>query len=97
MWKNTSRAVLKPHIAEKQVEKPVDKALSKPPFSGVDYILPGGLGGYSEYGPAMTEITYNTCLRVLSEAISKLPIHVKDKDNNIVKNTTERLLNVKVI
>ena len=43
----------------------------------------------------MTEITYNTCLRVLSEAISKLPIHVKDKDNNIVKNTTERLLNVR--
>lgn len=95
MWKNTSRAVLKQHIVEKQAEKPVDKALSKPPFRGVDYILPGGVGGYSEYGPAMTEITYNTCLRVLSEAISKLPIHVKDKDNNIVKNATERLLNVR--
>lgn len=94
MWNNTSRAVLKQQ-QKKPVEKPVDKALTRPPFQNVDYILPGGIGGYSEYGPAMTEITYNTCLRVLSEAISKLPIHVKDKDNNIVKNATERLLNVR--
>lgn len=94
MWKNTSRAVLKPHIVE-SVKKAENQTLSKPPFKNVDYILPGGLGGYSEYGPAITEITYNTCLRVLSEAISKLPISVKDANNNIVKNATQRLLSVR--
>ena len=92
MWKNTSRAVLK---QQKPIEKPVDKALSKPPFQNVDYILPGGIGGWTEYGSPENEATYYTVLRVLSEAIAKLPVHVKDKDNNIVRNVTEKLLTVR--
>lgn len=96
MWKNTSRTVIKPVSKPKIVENPVDKALSKPPFSTVDYILPGGTGGWnSEFGPDLSEITYFTCIRVLSESIGKLPIHVRDTEHNIVKNATERLLTVR--
>lgn len=95
MWKNTSRSVLRQF---KKEEKPVvveDKALSKPPFTGADFILPGGLGAFSEEGPVITEITYFTVLRILSEAVGKLPIHIRDKENNIVNNRAEYLLNVR--
>lgn len=94
MWKNTSRSILKQKI-EKSVEKAVDKTLSKPPFSGADYILPGGIGAFSEEGPVITEITYFTVLRVLSEAVGKLPIHIRDKNNKIVENRAEYLLNIR--
>lgn len=92
MWKNTTRTVIKQN---KKVEKPVDKAISSPPWRGVDYILPGGLGGWADGRPDISEITYFTVLRVLSEALGKLPIHVRDKDHNIVENDTERLLNIR--
>lgn len=94
MWKNTTRSVIK---QQKQniVDKPVDKTLVKPPFQGVDYILPGGIGSFTEYGNPENEATYFTVLKVLSEAIAKLPVHVKDKDNNIVQNSTERLLTIR--
>lgn len=96
MWKNTSRSVLKQHIVEsKSVEKAENKTLSKPPFNNVDYILPGGMGCWTEFGNPENEATYFTVLRVLSESISKLPVHVKDKNNNIVRNKTEKLLNVR--
>ena len=91
MWNTTKRAKLN----IKKVEKSENKALSAPPFRGIDYILPGGLGGWTEYGPDISEITYFTVLRVLSEAVGKLPIHVRDKDHNIVGNSTERLLTVR--
>lgn len=92
MWNNTKRTVLKQN---KIPEKPVDKVLEKPQFTGADYILPGGLGAFSEEGPVITEITYFTVLRILSEAVGKLPIHIRDKDNNIVENRAEYLLNVR--
>lgn len=95
MWNNTSRAVLKPKKLER-VEKPVDRTLAKPPItSGIDYIMPGGFGGITEYGPAMSEATYYTCLKVLSEAVGKIPVHVRDKDHKIVANATEKLLSVR--
>lgn len=90
MWKNTTRAILKT-----KNEKPVNKVLSKPPFRGVDYILPGGMGSWQEYGPAISEITYFTVLRVLSEAVGKLPIHVRNKKHEIVANPAERLMNIR--
>ena len=81
---------------KKTCEKAVDKTLSKPPISrGIDYILPGGFGGWNEFGPSMSEPTYYTCLKVLSEAIGKIPIHVRNAKNEIVKNATEKLLTVR--
>jgi len=92
MWKNTSRSILKQF---KKEEKVVDKALSKPPFTGADYILPGGIGAFSEEGPVITEITYYSVLRILSTALGRIPVHILDKDNNIVQNRAEYLLNVR--
>lgn len=93
MWKNTSRSILK---TKKVVEqKPQNVASQRPPQQAVDFILPGGIGGgFDNYGPDISEITYFTVLRVLSEAIGKLPIHVKDKQHKIVENRAEYLLNV---
>ena len=91
MWNNTKRSVLTPKI----VPKTEDKVAKSPPFRGVDFILPGGMGGWSGSYPDISEITYFTVLRILSEALGKLPVHIKDRDNNIVKNGTERLLNIR--
>lgn len=44
-------------------------------------------------GPDESEITYFTCLKVLSESVAKLTIHLKDKDNNkITDHESLRLL-----
>ena len=94
MWKNTSRSKITVKSV-KTANKPENKILSKQPFTNVDYILPGGLGAISDYGPDISEVTYFTILRVLSEAVGKLPFHVRDEDNKIVKNSTERLLTVR--
>lgn len=95
MWTNTTRSTLKQ--APKQAPKPVDRATTALPNAraGADFILPGGLGGFDPaYGPAIGEITYFTVLRILSESVGKLPIHVKDGDHKVVKNTVERILNL---
>lgn len=91
MWKNVTRAKLK----LKSENRSVDRVMTTPPFSGVDYILPGGVGGWSENGPDIGEITYFTVLRVLSEAVGKLPVHVRDKNHKIVFNPAEKLLTVR--
>ena len=91
MWNNTTRS----RIFQKPAKKAENKTLAKPPFNTVDYILPGGVGGWSELGPDISEITYFTVLRVLSEAVGKLPIHVRDENHKIVKGNTERLLTVR--
>jgi len=94
MWNNTKRSI----ITTKQNSvntKPQDKVLEKPPFRGADFILPGGLGGWTQYGPAISEITYFTIMRVLSESVGKLPIHVRNKNNEIVNNAAEKLLNIR--
>lgn len=91
MWKNVTRAKLK----LKSENRSVDRVMTAPPFRGVDYILPGGVGGWSENGPDIGEITYFTVLRVLSEAVGKLPVHVRDKNHKIVFNPAEKLLTVR--
>lgn len=95
MWNNTKRSKIEKHNIRKPDLKPVDKVLQRPPFQGIDYILPGGIGGWTEHGPAISEITYFTILRVLSESVGKLPVHVRDKNNDIVHNAAEKLLNVR--
>lgn len=89
MWKNTSRTVLR------QKNKPENKLATAPLNRSIDFILPGGIGAaWDHYGPDVGEITYFTVLRVLSEAVGKLPIHVRDANHKIVKNKAERLLTV---
>lgn len=94
MWKNTSRAKLKIQ-KENNSDRATNRLLQqRPSGSNVDFILPGGIGGFGEYGPDVQEITYFTVLRVLSEAVGKLPIHVRDKEHVIVQNSAEKLLNI---
>ena len=33
-------------------------------------------------GSDLSEVTYFTCLKVLSESVGKLSLHLKDNDNN---------------
>lgn len=98
MWKNTGRTVLrKTKKAIPKTENVASNVASKkPPFQGADFILPGGLGGFSAgYGPDVSEVTYFTVLRILSESVGKLPIHVRDRKHEIVYNDAERLLNIR--
>lgn len=92
MWNNTKRSELKKPKTEHKAE---NRALTRPPFRGVDYILPGGIGGWIDNRPDIGEITYFTVLRVLSEALGKLPIHIRDREHNIVPGKTETLLTVR--
>lgn len=94
MWKNTSRARLNTVKAPvKKIEKAENRLLKDKP-GNVDFILPGGMGGSFGYGADTSEITYFTVLRVLSEAVGKLPVHVRDVNHNIVKNNAERILSL---
>lgn len=43
-----------------------------------------GSQGYDGSGPDISEITYFTCLKTLSESIGKMPIYLQDKDKNRV-------------
>ena len=42
------------------------------------------INGSGEYGSDLSEITYFTCLKVLSESIGKIPIYLLDKDKRRV-------------
>lgn len=47
-----------------------------------------------EYGPDLSEITYFTCLKTLSESIGKLPIYLMDSNKNrIYEHEAMRLFN----
>lgn len=51
-------------------------------------------GGSNEFNDPLGDVTYFTCLKILSEAISKLSIHLIDKDNNrIYDHNIIKLLN----
>lgn len=94
MWKNTGRTVLKIKKAENKLQQVAPRLSSN--TNGVDFILPGGIGsGTTNNGPDISEITYFTVLRILSETVGKLPIHIKDSEHNIVKNEAEKLLTIK--
>lgn len=96
MWKNTGRSVL--NFKTKNVSKPEDRATKTKPrsFGDSDFIMPGGLGGFTDsYGPDISEITYFTVLRILSESIGKLPVHIRNKNHEIVPGNAERLLTIR--
>lgn len=90
MWNNTRRTELK------ITKKPENKISPVAPATrGIDFILPGGMGsGYTENGPDIGEVTYFTVLRILSETVGKLPIHIRDKNHNIVEGKAENLLTI---
>lgn len=46
-------------------------------------------------GPDLAEITYFTCLKILSESIGKMPVYLMDADKNrILSHETTRILSV---
>ena len=55
-----------------------------------------GKGGGGEYGQDLSEVTYMTCLKVLSESLSKIPVYLIDNDKNRVSdNELSYILSVK--
>lgn len=93
MWNNTRRSVIKQNMV---TDKPQDKLQQVAPSRGVDFILPGGMGaGFTANGPDIGEITYFTVLRILSETVGKLPIHVRDREHKIVPGRVENILTVR--
>ena len=102
MWRNVSRTVLKPK-QKKAVKKQEQTVMKKPedrvagrPYNDAGLVFGGGWGGFTnQYGPDISEVTYFTVLRILSETVGKLPLYVRDKDHKIVNNTINYRLNVK--
>ncbi|WP_454962775.1 phage portal protein [Filifactor alocis] len=41
--------------------------------------------GQGSLGEDISEITYFTCLKVLSESVGKMSIHLKDRNNNVIE------------
>lgn len=54
-----------------------------------------GKGGSGEYGQDISEITYMTCLKVLSESLGKIPIYLIDEDKNRISNDLSYVLLVR--
>lgn len=94
MWNNKGRAVLK-QKQQKQKEAPQDVLLTQAPKRGVDFILPGGMSSFSSSGPDIGEVTYFTCLRILSETMGKLGVHVRTASHNILPGDVEDVLAVR--
>ena len=52
--------------------------------------------GGGEYGDDLSEVTYFTCLKVLSESIGKIPIYLLDKDKRrVMDHDTMKILQYK--
>ena len=93
MWRNTSRTQLKQSNKKKKIEKKAENAADANANATVNnhnkssLIFGGGWQGLSTpYGPDLSEVTYFTVLRLLSETIGKLPVYVRDKNHNIIDN-----------
>lgn len=89
MWKNLQRSVLK--RAENKI--PVTTSQTSGQTSSPDGWT-GMAGGVSlaTYMPDISEITYFTVLRILSETMGKLPVFVRDGQHRIVNNRANALL-----
>ena len=55
-----------------------------------------GRGGGGEYGQDLGEVTYMTCLKVLSESVGKIPVYlIDDNKNRVTNNEVSYLLTVR--
>lgn len=98
MWRNTGRTILKPKQkkAEKTVTKAPENKVTQRPYDTGGLVFGGGWqGAASMYGPDISEVTYFTVLRILSETVGKLPIFLRDKEHKIVNNRVNYLLSVR--
>lgn len=63
--------------------------------TGPAYTVGGGWWdwtGKGDYGPDVSEITYFTCLKTLSEALGKMPVHLVDLEKKRVNHETTRVI-----
>ena len=51
-----------------------------------------GANGGGQYGTDLSEITYFTCLKTLSEALGKMPVHVVDAEKKRISHETAPLV-----
>lgn len=51
-----------------------------------------GANGGGQYGTDLSEITYFTCLKTLSEALGKMPVHVVDAEKKRIPHETAPLV-----
>ena len=70
-------------------------------FAKNDAVIPswpaffgGGDGG--QYGADISEITYFTCLKTLSEALGKMPVHLVDAEKKRQPHETTRIVETQV-
>lgn len=62
--------------ALRRVQKAINAVPDKLSLSDINEFF--GNMKYSDHGPDISEITYYTCLKVLSESLGKLSLHLKD-------------------
>ncbi len=86
MWKNLGRSVISRKKQEKtNIVPAVPAATNK--GNGVNIAFGGTWEvGNEYYGPDVSEITYFTVLRILSESVAKIPVHCINGNNEIVTN-----------
>lgn len=71
--------------------KESEKQAKEPIFNNFNDMMEQGFSG-----GALNDVTYYVCLKILSEAISKLSIHLYDRDNNrVYDHPVIQLLNVR--
>ncbi len=70
-----------------------NKGQSTPVYTGGTTLL-RSLMGDDGGGSSLSEVTYLTCLKTLSEAMGKLPVGVEDGNHNKIAGDVSRLLSV---
>lgn len=70
-----------------------NKGQTTPVYTGGTTLL-RTLMGEDGNGSSLSEVTYLTCLKTLSEAMGKLPVGVEDGDHNKIAGDVSRLLSV---
>ena len=74
--------------------KQKDKANATPQEASGGLTFLQKIMGDSDDGSTLSEVTYLTCLKTLSEAMGKLPVSLEDGEHNRINNDVARLLSV---